>query len=216
LRRSGTGTEQVQSRRSFISRADRARDGREWEVAAELYRKALDRNPNDTAIWVQYGHALKESGNLAEAESAYRGAIARDAGTAEPHLQLGHLLKMCGRREEAQTAYLQALALQPSMTEPLHGLDSLGWHEQQLTELTRFFTPDLFRPEPRLPSRAGLAKAQTTRHNIDAWGSSRAPDKSPVGQLADALKRWCCQRVTVNFVCYMFLGRLILLATNIE
>jgi len=40
--------------------ADRARDARQWELAAHLYRKALDRDPQNRPIWVQYGHALKE------------------------------------------------------------------------------------------------------------------------------------------------------------
>jgi len=173
---------------SFISRADRARDAREWEIAAELYRKALDRNPNNPPIWVQYGHALKESGNFAEAESAYRAAIARDAGAAEPHLQLGHLLKMGGRREEAQAAYLQALALQPSMAEPFPGLDSLGWPEQQLSELTSVLTPELLRSESRGPLRGDLAEGEAPRRNTDIWHSSRAAQQSPVEQLADALK----------------------------
>ena len=106
-----------------------------WEIAAKLYRKALDRNPNNPPIWLQYGHVLKESGELVEAESAYRAAIDRDIGAAEPHLQLGHLLKMRGRREEAQIAYLQAFALQRSMSEPLSGLDSLGWPAGQIAEL---------------------------------------------------------------------------------
>ena len=120
---------------SLISRADRARDARQWKIAAKLYRKALDRNPNNPPIWLQYGHALKESGELVEAESAYRAAIDRDIGAAEPHLQLGHLLKMRGRREEAQIAYLQAFAFQRSMSEPLSGLDSLGWPAGQIAEL---------------------------------------------------------------------------------
>ena len=56
--------------------ADQARDARQWELAAQLYREALDRDPNNPPIWVQYGHALKESGELrdpnrlAQAEAA--------------------------------------------------------------------------------------------------------------------------------------------------
>src|SRR5204862_6923503 len=176
------------ARGSFISRADRAREALQWDIAADLYRRALDRNPDNPPIWVQYGHALKESGNLAEAEGAYRAAIARNAGAAEPHLQLGHLLKMGRRCEEAQTAYLQALALQPSMTEPLPGLESLGWPKQQLTELTSFVTAESLRPEPRRPLPGDLAEGETPRRNIETWHGLRAPEKRPVRQLADALK----------------------------
>jgi hypothetical protein len=34
----------------ITSLADRARDGRQWELAAQLYRKALGRNPHNPAI----------------------------------------------------------------------------------------------------------------------------------------------------------------------
>jgi len=93
---------------SIITLADRARDAGDWEAAARLYRKALARNPRNPPIWVQYGHALKESGRLAEAEAAYRRALAYDPRDADAHLQLGHALKLQGRKEEAQSAYLRS------------------------------------------------------------------------------------------------------------
>src|SRR5882724_5428299 len=95
---------------SAVGLANQARDLGQWEVAAELYRKVLDRNPRNSRIWVQYGHALKESGELrspdklAQAEIAYRRALSLDPGAADPHLQLGHVLKLQGKTEEAQAA----------------------------------------------------------------------------------------------------------------
>ena len=49
---------------ALISRADRARDQRDWVSAARYYRRALDQEPINPPIWVQYGHALKESGSV--------------------------------------------------------------------------------------------------------------------------------------------------------
>jgi tetratricopeptide (TPR) repeat protein len=77
---------------SVIILADQARDAGQWERAARLYRKALDRNPRNPAIWVQYGHALKESGELrdpdklAQAEVAYRRALSLEPGAADSYL----------------------------------------------------------------------------------------------------------------------------------
>jgi tetratricopeptide (TPR) repeat protein len=105
------------SRLSVIALADRARDAGQWDLAARHYREALDRNPHNPPIWVQYGHALKESGGLrdrdklAQAELAYRRALSLDPGVADTYLQLGHVLKLEGRTDEAQGAYLQATAL---------------------------------------------------------------------------------------------------------
>jgi tetratricopeptide (TPR) repeat protein len=76
---------------SLISRADRAREALQWDIAADLYRRSLGRNPDNPPIWVQFGHALKESGNPTEAERAYRAAIARDPTVADSHLHLGHV-----------------------------------------------------------------------------------------------------------------------------
>ena len=69
---------------SLIGRADRAREALQWDIAVDFYRRALDRNPGNPPIWVQFGHALKESGKLAEAERAYRAAICRDPAVADP------------------------------------------------------------------------------------------------------------------------------------
>jgi tetratricopeptide (TPR) repeat protein len=125
----------------LVDLADRARDAGQWEVAAQLYRKALDRNPRNPCIWVQYGHALKESGGLrdpeklAQAEAAYRRALSLDPGAADTYLQIGHVLKLQGKIEEAQAAFLRAFVLDSSMPHPLQELSGLGWSEAQTSEL---------------------------------------------------------------------------------
>src|SRR5207249_7436193 len=112
----------IRRRKGVITRADRARSTQQWPLAARLYRKALDRNPDNPPIWVQYGHALKEAGDLAEAERAYRAAIAREPTAADSHLQLGHVLKLQGKQEEAEPAYLRAFALDPGLPHTCEGL----------------------------------------------------------------------------------------------
>ena len=111
----------------LVSRADRARDTRDWLSAAQYYQKALDQKPDNPPIWVQYGHALKESGNLAEAEKAYRKSLEFGAGVADTHLQLGHVLKIQGRKIEASAAYLRALVLDPALEHATLELKGLGW-----------------------------------------------------------------------------------------
>jgi hypothetical protein len=132
--------------------ADRARDARQWALAAQLYREALNRYPRNSGIWVQYGHALKESGELrdpeklAQAELAYRRALSLDPGIADTYLQLGHILKLQGKTEEAQAAYLCALALDRSTLDPLHELGGLGWSEGQKSELRGMLGTDMAGP----------------------------------------------------------------------
>ena len=48
----------------WIRKGDSACATRSWGTAARCYRKALKHNPDVAPIWVQYGHALKESGRM--------------------------------------------------------------------------------------------------------------------------------------------------------
>lgn len=112
---------------SPLSRADRARDSRDWPNAAHYYQKALEENPQNSAIWVQYGHAIKEAGNLSRAEDAYRKSLDLNADVADTHLQLGHSLKLQGRKIEASAAYFRALVIDPALDHAASELRALGW-----------------------------------------------------------------------------------------
>ncbi|WP_425069223.1 glycosyltransferase [Reyranella sp.] len=95
-------------------------------MATELYRRALESDDAQPDIWVQYGHALKESGSHAEAELAYRKAIALAPRQSDTHLQLGHLLKICGQRAAAIAAYEMALNLDAGNKHAANELHALG------------------------------------------------------------------------------------------
>jgi len=67
---SGGGQEREEPRH----RADRARDAHQWERAARFYLDVLAQEPDDPAIWVELGRALKEAGKDLEAQFAERAA----------------------------------------------------------------------------------------------------------------------------------------------
>jgi tetratricopeptide (TPR) repeat protein len=91
--------------------ADRARDRRDWPNAVRLYGKGLKLDPGNFAMWMQYGHSLKQNNRLAEAEAAYRKAIDLCPEDADANLQIGHLLKIQGRLSEAVVYYTRASEL---------------------------------------------------------------------------------------------------------
>ena len=126
----------------IVSRADRARDAGDWELAARYYRAALGAMPDASAIWVQYGHALKETGHVGEAEEAYRRSLSLSPGAADTHLQLGHALKLQGRMDEAAASYLRAAALDPALPHPRDELIRLGWTGERIERTTPASTPD--------------------------------------------------------------------------
>jgi glycosyltransferase involved in cell wall biosynthesis len=153
-------------RTSSVTLADRARDAGQWELAARLYREALDRNPRNPPIWVQYGHALKESGGLrdpdklAQAEIAYRRALSLDPGAADTYVQLGHVLKLQGRTDEATASYLPAIALGSSLDDMAMEFAQLGWSEAHFSELRDMLSTDVV--EIAHPNPVNLAETETS------------------------------------------------------
>jgi lipopolysaccharide biosynthesis protein len=98
----------------LISEGDAANRRRQWPEAARAYAQALAIDPELAAIWVQYGHALKEQGLLDAAETAYRTALGHmPQPDGDIHLQIGHLLKLRGMLPEAREAYLACLGVEP-------------------------------------------------------------------------------------------------------
>ncbi len=98
---------------SSRTRANRARDARQWELAARFFADELDRDPYAAAIWVQFGHALKEAGRIPEAEAAYRNAVRLRGETLDTLLPLGHALTLQDKCAEAAQIYARALDLSP-------------------------------------------------------------------------------------------------------
>ena len=110
----------------LLSEADQARDARKWGEAAELYASYLKLRRADAPIWVQYGHALKESGKLDEAESAYEQSLVLSPDVADTHLQLGHLRKIKRNFSGAVAAYREALRIDKNFLDARRELSALG------------------------------------------------------------------------------------------
>jgi tetratricopeptide (TPR) repeat protein len=97
-------------RRELIQAND-ARDRRDWNTAAAEYQRHLRIRPNNFSIWVQLGHALKESGQPAQALAAYGEALRIDPQNADLLLNLGHLYKVMGLPGQAADFYRRSLAI---------------------------------------------------------------------------------------------------------
>lgn len=108
----------------FVNAADEARAERNWALAARLYAEAVAEEPDLADIWVQLGHALKESGDLPAAEEAYRTAL-RLKPTADTFLQLGHLLKISRRLDEACVAYESCVCFSSASADAFRELKAL-------------------------------------------------------------------------------------------
>jgi tetratricopeptide (TPR) repeat protein len=67
--------------------------------------------PDHAAIWIQFGHALKESGRLDEALGAYEEAANLQGDHADLLLSLGHIHKLRGDAARAATYYEKSARL---------------------------------------------------------------------------------------------------------
>lgn len=106
--------------------ANKARDHRDWMRARSIFKRIVELSPTDSAAWVQYGHALKESNAPKEAEAAYLKAAELTPMDADIQLQLGHVYKIIGLRDASIAAYRNAHALDPYASDPVTELNAYG------------------------------------------------------------------------------------------
>jgi len=90
------------------------------------YRDYLAENPSDSAIWVQLGHCLKESGSYRDAETAYDRALALTPEDDDIYLHRGHLAKLTGSTADAVYFYKKSLSLRREEDDALKELSALG------------------------------------------------------------------------------------------
>lgn len=106
--------------------AKAAASQRDWIGARDNYARFLAFRPRATKTWKQYGHALKESGDLPAAERAYFQALSLEPGDVDTCLHLGYVLKDQGNYSLAAEIFSAALVMQPDFQPARTGLSILG------------------------------------------------------------------------------------------
>ena len=96
---------------SELDAGNAAREANNWPAAVSHYRRYLEDQPRAFVIWVQLGHALKESGQLVEALLAYSEARRLNRNDSDLELSLGHLYKLMGHFEEALVHYQRSVEI---------------------------------------------------------------------------------------------------------
>ncbi|HZB43893.1 MAG TPA: tetratricopeptide repeat protein, partial [Pyrinomonadaceae bacterium] len=98
----------------FAVNAYNAAEAKDLPAAVELYRKAIEIDPNYAIAHNNLGNALNELKRHEEAEAAYRRAIELDPNYAIAYYNLGTALRDLKRHEEAEAAYRKAIELDPN------------------------------------------------------------------------------------------------------
>ena len=96
-----------------------------FEEAVELFRRAIELDPNRADAYDNLGNALAKMGKNEEAIEAYRRSLELypdEAIAASPYNNLGLILESMGQREKATEAYCYAINLKPNFRAPQFNL----------------------------------------------------------------------------------------------
>lgn len=81
--------------------------------AEELYRRALELDPDYAEAHFKLGNIAMKQQLPAEAEACYRRAVSADSGYFKAFYNLGNLLRQQTRLAEAETCYRRVIAIEP-------------------------------------------------------------------------------------------------------
>ncbi|MEJ0090664.1 MAG: glycosyltransferase family 39 protein [Limisphaerales bacterium] len=87
------------------------------ELAANYYKKALQKKSQYTALYKNYGMVLQKLGHYEEAASQFATAAQLDATSADPQILMGGLFLEQGREVEALIHFRRAMQLDPGNLE---------------------------------------------------------------------------------------------------
>ncbi|MGH7002719.1 MAG: tetratricopeptide repeat protein [Alphaproteobacteria bacterium] len=90
--------------------ADSAYAKGEYSMAAQLYYRAAELQPDKTDVMIKLGFALFKAGGPADAEKVFRAALQQNPKHLEALRGLAHSLVIQGRAAEAVNFYRQAMA----------------------------------------------------------------------------------------------------------
>lgn len=110
--------------------AKRALVASQWPAVANAYWRVLQIDPSRAEIRVQYGHALKEAGDFAQAVCAHGGAINANLSCAEAWLMRAGLLASIGEHDQFLVAVDEMLIHLPQEA------IAAEHHEQYVAALT--------------------------------------------------------------------------------
>ena len=109
-----------------VIKGENAAEVKEYlDKAVEYYRKAIDKNTEETAAVVNLASILEERGEADEAVEVYVDAIlkaTKDVSLEMLKAQLGRLYDRLGRADEARAMYLEVLELNPNNQMAKNGL----------------------------------------------------------------------------------------------
>jgi tetratricopeptide (TPR) repeat protein len=124
-----------------------ALEGTDPQLALSQWQQAADEDPENAAVWINWGRLLHEQGQMRQAAEVYRRALARIGPDAILLFNQGVLLEDLGEAHAALTAYQTAVAEDPeladghynlarlyeSLGKPQHAIRHLGYYRRLMS-----------------------------------------------------------------------------------
>jgi Tfp pilus assembly protein PilF len=96
-----------------------------FDEAWNHYEEALEIDPGNVRIMIDYGTSLALRNQLEKAEKVFQNALSLYPDNAVIHYNLGNVLEMRGRTGEAMKCYEESIRLDPDFPEPYRNLGDL-------------------------------------------------------------------------------------------
>lgn len=124
-----------------------------WQNPAALWREAVERNPSHPRAYNNYGKALMDRGDDAQAQKAFETALRLDPKNFEAHLNRGLSLARQGLIGEALPAFQQSLALRPENPTALYNI-ALAYHKMRLYDSAQTYYRRALQADPSMEKAA--------------------------------------------------------------
>ncbi len=107
--------------------------------AENLYRQAIELNPNFADAHSNLGNILRDLGNLNEAKKSYQKAIELNPSFTNAHYNLGNIFRDLGNLNEAEKSYLKAIELNPNFADAHSNLGNIFRDLDNLNEAEKSY-----------------------------------------------------------------------------
>ena len=148
---------------------------------------------------VNFGYALGQRGQTAEAIAQYEKALEIDPNNAAVHNNLGSRLASIGRTADAIDQYRRALEIKPDYIEAHANLGNALFRQEKFADAEAEYRSALRSAEAANRSEISAQLRDSIRHAQSAAGQQRAPRNRPYPLLAcDSSPLGCCMRTSTS------------------
>src|SRR5438270_358732 len=109
------------------------------EQLLEMFKAALEKNPNDTTLMTKYANFLFDTGKFSDAVSWFEKVVELQPTNPDSKTDLATALWNAGQKEKAMAQYRSALQIDPKHVATLHNLTIVYLEDRDLPAAEKTF-----------------------------------------------------------------------------